>query len=127
MYQTTRHYMEVVNAGGFFHETSTKQVETREVPKDYEFHKWSYKYRFYDVPVKITVDGGEKFEKTGEATNCTGWHFRGGVVKTIDDIPDTRENTILRSNMIGNNMPAVIDMGFTIAQFDPEKDVVVHG
>jgi hypothetical protein len=119
--------METVTAGGFFHDVSSRVVESRAVPQGHTFHKWTYKYRFYDVPVKVTSDGGEFFEKAGEPINHTGWFFRGGTVKTLDMIPDTRENSVLRGNMIGNNMPAVIDMGFTMAEFDPEKDVVVHG
>lgn len=36
-------------------------------------------------------------------------YFLGGTIKTLEDIPDTPENRILRSNMVNNNLDRVIE------------------
>lgn len=56
---------------------------------------------------KETVVDGETF-RSEEKTDRSGCYYIDGEVLTLDDIPDTKENEILRSNMRGNDIPAVV-------------------
>ena len=51
---------------------------------------------------------GKVFTSPAEISR-SGLHFINGKVLTLDDIPDTKENDILRSNMRGNDIPAVVE------------------
>lgn len=54
-------------------------------------------------------------------------HWLGGTIKTIDDIPDTKENYILRWNMINNNITRVIENNNSYKHTSPfgEDDVLL--
>ena len=54
-----------------------------------------------------TEEGGKTLRSDPEVDR-SGCYYLDGKVLTLDDIPDTEENSILRSNMQCNDIPAVV-------------------
>ncbi len=52
---------------------------------------------------------GKVFKTDPVETYRSGVHFIGGDVLTLEDIPDTPDNRILRANMKGNDIERVIE------------------
>ena len=121
--ETTKHFVEfMVFTGRFFDENTVAQVEQRSI-QGVEIPEQTYAYRFYSRDVKSTEDGGEVFEKWSDPYNKSGYTFMGGIIRTVDTIPDTPEFSILRDNMRINQWPSVVQTRFgSFRNFDVEKD-----
>ena len=51
---------------------------------------------------------GFRFED-GNGVKLSGMHYLTGELRRFDDIPDDKENSIMRSNMRCNDMPIVVE------------------
>lgn len=95
------HYIEYLFPGSFLSESAAKPV--LEPVFDGAWPDRAFAYRFF-VRAEMECDGEVL---RGTARDHTGWTYRGRVL-TLNDIPDTQENRILRSNMQINGWSRVV-------------------
>ena len=113
------HYVEFRSPGTFFDETGMErigawdtkiaakaaaQVTARHGARPYGF---VFLTRLEAKPVSDGRGGTLKVEP--KILNRSGIYFINGKVLLLDDVPDTFDNRILRSNMAGNGTWAVVE------------------
>jgi len=108
-----KHYIIFESPGTLFSETSKKSIDSWDVKKGVEMAR-SITERHGSTPYCFlfkTCKEAEPIEGMDIIPQCveqSGRYYLNGKVLTIDDIPDTAENKILRTNMRGNRMPFVV-------------------
>jgi hypothetical protein len=87
-----------------------------------------YAFRFETKRCEETMSNGKVCRSEPEVTS-SGLHYIDGEVLTLDDIADTEQNAILRSNMRCNDYPAVVRTCNGYMHHAPlgRDDVVLHG
>jgi len=119
----TRWYVEFLYPGAFLSETSCHEIEG--LDSKFDLPKNAFAYTLYSVEIKTTEVNGEVFDKKNRI-NIPGVAYIDGQIKTLDDIPNTPEFRILRSNMEGNGYSAVVYCRTHNYQpFYPDVDKVV--
>jgi hypothetical protein len=117
MKTVTEHRIEFRCPGTFVDEHVTRIVTKEQLTIEHAVEIYDdmvarYNSKPYGFYLVTEVHG--EFERDGKVFSSpaeisrSGCHFINGTVLTLDDIPDTEENSILRSNMKGNNIPAVV-------------------
>jgi hypothetical protein len=99
----TRTYVEFMQPGILFPNSYTEEVQDRGID-NIKPGPNVYAFRFYDYDTAEV--NGETF--SGKRHNNSGFYFVGGALYEIDDLPNTPEFDILRSNMQNNDYSRVI-------------------
>lgn len=129
-----KHFVEFFSPGTFISETSEKPIDSWDVKKATKMAKniserygakpYGFRFRTKVTAEKVVVDG-EALDVVPKIKESSGMFFINGRVLTLDDIPDTKENNILRSNMRSNNWNAVVETTNSYRHTAPfEKDDV---
>jgi hypothetical protein len=90
-----------------------------------------YGFRFLRRRDEVVIDSdGNRAVKATKEIDLSGIHFITGTVRFYDDVPDDQEHRICRGNMLGNDMPFVVENKNSYTSTLPtlpfgEKDVVV--
>jgi hypothetical protein len=122
-----KHFVTFLSPGTFVSETTTHEVDSWNVAaavamsKDIKERHGATPYGFY-FETK-TSDGWEP-----KTVRTSGTYYLGGMILTLEDIPDTPENRILRSNMKYNHIDMVIENTNSwkiTLPFYPDKDVLL--
>lgn len=116
--QVVEHYVEYLCPGTFVSERSrvpcdspgdVRSALARESDVVARYNAKPYAFRFISVAYEEGVSDSGEVMKTAPREACSGlFHIRGKVLR-LEDIPDTKENEILRSNMRCNEWPAVVE------------------
>lgn len=119
MTATTKHYVQFLSPGTFVSETRTKEIPAWDTAIAAEMansvlerhNAKPYGFRFSTRLVHDPIpDGrGGTMEVEPKQIAESEIYFLGGVVKKYDDIPETKDTSILRSNMKGNGYPLVVE------------------
>jgi hypothetical protein len=114
----TKDFVEYFSPGTFFAESSMRPCKYGDIMKALEMARGvkerygatPYGFRFYRERLKTVEDEhGNKAVQSTETVDKSGMYFITGTVLHYDDVADTDENRILRSNMMGNNWPFMCD------------------
>jgi hypothetical protein len=122
-----RHYVTFYSPGTFVSETTIIEIDKWNTNEAIELSR-NIKERHGATPYAfsfktVTSDG---FDKT--LKEKSGMYFLGGQILSYDDIPDTSENRILRSNMKNNDYDYIIknDNSWTVhIPFDKTVDTLI--
>lgn len=119
MTPTTKHFVEFFSPGTFVSESSRREIPSWDILTAVEMangikerhNAKPYGFRFSTCLVCDPIpDGrGGTMKVESKQTAQSEMHYLGGVVKKYDDIPESSETSILRSNMSGNGYPLVIE------------------
>jgi hypothetical protein len=114
-----KHFVEFLSPGSFYSESSTREVPSWDIAIAVEMangiqerhNAKPYGFRFNTKLVAEPIpDGmGGTMHVAPKEIAKSEIHFLGGRLIRYDDIPDNRENSILRSNMRCNRWPYVIE------------------
>ena len=105
---TQKHYVTFYSPGSFVSETTTKEIDTWSVDLAVRMAK-EIKERHRATPYGFTFKTMESDGWSPKTVKESGMYYLGGTLKRLIDIPDTKENSILRDNMIFNNYEYVIE------------------
>lgn len=108
-----QHYIEYLTPGSFVSNEIIKPVSAPAF--DGNWPKNAFAYRFF-ARTESECDGEIL---RGPAKTHTPWVYQGQIL-TLDDIPDTQENSILRSNMRINCWKSVVRTA--LGQYFPLMD-----
>ena len=110
--------------GFLFAESRVEPVKTTD-PLEIEWPEDAYAFEFFEETT-ITTDDGVVCKGTRDVDGKRYYH-PDSLLKTLEEIPDTSENSILRYNMISNERNAVITTRSEdrFVLFDPERDVIL--
>ena len=110
--------------GLLFSESWDEPVKTTD-PLEIEWPEDAYAFEFFEETT-ITTDDGVVCKGTRDVDGKRYYH-PDSLLKTLEEIPDTPENPILRYNMISNEWNAVITTRSEdwFVLFDPERDVIL--
>lgn len=109
-----QHYVKFYYPGFFFAEDSVEAIDHRD-PDKVEVPKSAYGFFFFDR--KEIDDDGDVLQS--DSLNESGTYFIGEV-KSLDEIPETPENEILRRNMKVNGWTNVVKL--ECGWYQPFKD-----
>ncbi len=108
--------------GHFFPEHEYREVTEASIDAIGSIPDRCFEVTFWEQTV-VEADGETL---RGDSTRVGKRYFIGGTVKTLDEIEDTPDNSILRSNMMNNEWHAIVVTRFgRSTPFDPENDVIV--
>lgn len=115
--KTTNYYATFYSPGTLFSESSTVKVDSLDlidVLKKAKTISERHGAKPYGFVLEEREEGsivkdGETYKLEPKTKWKSGTHFITGKILTLEDIPDTSENSILRSNMRGNNYGAVVE------------------
>ena len=101
-------YIEFLYPGSFFNESSTQEVQTRDLSK-IKVPKNAFGFRFFDIISVVVVVDGKKVELTSERTNLSSMNYYGGKLYTLAELKleFPNERTLI-SNMECNGWLKVI-------------------
>lgn len=87
-----------------------------------------YGFKFVVKTYEETESGGQ-ICRSEPAFTRSGMHYLDGTVLTLADIPDTPENSTLRSNMQNQDLPAAVETrnGYRHTGALRREDVVLRG
>ena len=105
---TQKHYVTFYSPGSFVLETTTKEIDVWSVDLAVYYAK-KIKERHGAIPYGFSFKTKESDGWSSKTVKESGMYYLGGRLLTIDDIPDTKENSILRDNMRFNNYEYVIE------------------
>jgi len=117
----TKRYAVFLSPGTFFDEETAREIPDLPLPQSVELAvamakdvterhgAKPYGFVFHVKEWDEFTQNGQAFKTDVRVTQRPGIFFLGGTVKTLDDIPDTPENHILRSNMRNNGYQKVIE------------------
>lgn len=90
-------------------------------PYAFVFEKW-------EEAGSIPTTSGSKLNVESRMIKSSGLHFINGKVMSYDEVPDTKDNATLRSNMRCNDLPYVCETRNSYRHTGAygEKDVVVN-
>lgn len=108
--------------GRFFPEHEYREVAEASIDAVGSIPDRCFEVTFWEQTV-VEVDGETL---RGNSTRVGKRYFIGGSVKTLDEIEDTPDNSILRNNLRNNGCDAAISTRFgRWTPFDSENDVIV--
>jgi hypothetical protein len=112
-------FVEFLSPGTFYDETTEKPIEqwdikgavrmAADITERYGSRPYGFVFKTKLIADDIDDGEGGKMAVAPKTVEASGTHFLNGEVKRFDDIPDTRENSILRSNMRGNRWPLMCE------------------
>lgn len=104
------HSVMFISPGTLVSETTTEPIPSWDVGKAIKMMK-KVRERHGAVPYCFCffTDGRTAEEFKPKRLKQSTYYFRPGKLMTLDDIPDTEENRILRSNMVGNKYETVYE------------------
>lgn len=111
-------FVEFFSPGSFYSESSVRPCRHGDITHALEmargikerYNASPYGFRFYTTEREMVVDGdGNKAEKSSKDINRSGMHYITGTLMRFDEIPETDETNILRSNMRCNDCPYCIE------------------
>ena len=123
-----KHYVTFYSPGSFVSETTVKEIDVWSVDLAVIMAK-KIKERHGATPYGFNFKTMESDGWDPKTVKESGMYFLGGKLLTIDDIPDTRENSILRDNMKYNHWDYIIEKNnsFKIRlPFDKDKDTLLE-
>ena len=103
-----KHYVTFYSPGSFVSETTVKEIDAWSVDLAVRMAK-EIKERHRATPYGFTFKTMESDGWSPKTVKESGMYYLGGKLLSLADIPDTSENSILRSNMICNNYEYVIE------------------
>jgi hypothetical protein len=103
-----RTYVEFLYPGMLFGESSTQEVNTRDLSK-VKVPKNTFGFKFFDI-LSVVVDAdGKKVPLTSERTNVSPVHYYGGKIYTVAELKREFPNDdILIGNIEGNGYKKAI-------------------
>lgn len=111
-----KHYVTFYSPGSFMPETDTVEfpsidlkaiaAKAKTLSQRYGAKPFGFRVETKEYEEIITKDD-KVFRTKTETTYSSGIYFLTGRVLTLNDVPDTQENRILRSNMEGNKKVCV--------------------
>lgn len=133
--KTINYYATFYSPGTLFSESSTVKVNSLdliEVLKKAKSISERHGAKPYGFVLEEREEGsvvkdGETYKLEPKTKWESGMHFITGTVMTLKDIPNTPENSTLRSNMKSNNYAAVVENrnSYKITMPFEKKDVVI--
>jgi hypothetical protein len=106
-HKTQKHYVTFYSPGSFVSETTSKEIDVWSVDLAVRMAKEIERHRA--TPYGFTFKTMESDGWSPKTVKESGMYYLGGRLLTLDDIPDTKENSILRDNMRFNNYEYVIE------------------
>lgn len=103
-----KHYVTFHSPGSFVSETTTKEIDTWSVDLAILMVK-DIKERYGATPYGFRFKTKESDGWSPKTVKESGMYYLGGKLMKLIDIPDTKENSILRDNMRFNNYDYVIE------------------
>ncbi len=105
-----KHKVVFFSPGTFFAETTEKEIDSWDVDTAKQMAR-TIKERHGATPYGFRFETWERGQNDWEPkrTKVSGTYFLGGKILALEDIPNTPENKILRSNMTLNNWDYVIE------------------
>jgi hypothetical protein len=122
-----KHYVTFYSPGSFVSETTKKEIDVWSVDLAIRMAK-EIKERYNATPYGFSFQTSESDGWSPKTIKESGMYFLGGKLLTIDDIPNTPENGILRDNMRYNNWDQIIENTNTWKirlPFHKDKDTVL--
>lgn len=105
----TKHYVVFYSPGTFFCESSSKPIDSwdtkeavrisKDIKERYNAKPYGFQFESYLESGDVTDEAGNTLQTQPKRTKVSGMHYLGGKLLKRSDIPDTKENYILRSNM----------------------------
>ncbi len=123
---TQKHYVTFYSPGSFVSETTTKEIDVWSVDLAVRMAKEIERHRA--TPYGFTFKTMESDGWSPKTVKESGMYYLGGTLKRLIDIPDTKENSILRDNMRFNNYEYVIENTNSwkiTLPFYKDKDIVL--
>jgi len=113
-----KHFVEFFSPGTFQAEYSTRSIPSWSIAKAIKLSKKvierhgakPYGFQFVTCICADPIPDGEggKLKVVSKEVKRSGMHYLGGEILKFDDVPNTKENKILRSNMECNDMPVLV-------------------
>ena len=103
-----KHYVTFYSPGSFVSESTSKEIDTWSVDLAVRMAK-DIKERHGAVPYGFRFKTKESDGWSPKTVKESGMYYLGGRLMRLIDIPDTKENSILRDNMRFNNYEWVIE------------------
>ena len=101
-----KHYVTFYSPGSFVSETTTKEIDAWSV----DLAVRMVKDRWHcSNPYGFSFKTKESDGWSPKTVKESGMYYLGGKLLKLNDIPDTKENSILRDNMRFNNYEYVIE------------------
>lgn len=140
---TEEHSVEFVSPGTLFSETTTKPIESwspeqacilvKKISERHGAKPYGFRFHTHKVYPELRDDSGEKVKLIPKLVKTSGIYFLNGKVLKYDDIPESSETHILRSNMWCNHWFLVCErrnsyrhtVQFTEEDFVVDQDGVV--
>lgn len=114
-----KHFVDFFSPGTFVSEQSRREVKALDTREAVEIANGiqerhaakPYGFQFVTCIVSDAIPDGEggKLEVAPKEVERSGTHYLGGKLLMYDEMPETKDTHILRSNMRGNNMPICIE------------------
>lgn len=105
-----KYFITFYSPGTFVSESTSKEVEFDNWNIDYAAElAHNIKERHGATPYGFRFETKESDGWEPKTTFNSGMHYLGGKLLTVDDIPDTKENEILKWNMKHNHIEYVIE------------------
>ena len=112
-------YVRFESPGTYYAEITQKPIDARDVDlavrmsRDVveRYSAKPYGFRFVEYMEHEPIDDGEggTLQVQPRKVGSSGFYHLGGRILRFDDIPDTKENAILRDNMRSNRIPLVVE------------------
>ena len=103
-----KHFVTFYSPGSFVSESTSKEIDTWSVDLAVRMAK-DIKERHGAVPYGFRFKTMESDGWSPKTVKESGMYYLGGKLLKLIDIPDTKENSILRDNMRFNNYEWVIE------------------
>ena len=103
-----KHFVTFYSPGSFVAETTVKEIDAWSVDLAVRMAK-DIKERHGATPYGFRFKTKESDGWSPKTVKESGMYYLGGKLMKLIDIPDTKENSILRDNMIFNNYEWVIE------------------
>ena len=103
-----KHYVTFYSPGSFVSESTVKEIHAWSVDLAVHIAK-DIKERHGATPYGFRFKTMESDGWSPKTVKESGMYYLGGRLMRLIDIPDTKENSILRDNMIFNNYEWVIE------------------
>jgi hypothetical protein len=116
---TRKIFVEFFSPGTFYDESSQREIPSKDIAAAVEmangiterYNAKPYGFKFVTCICADPIPDGEggTIAVPPKEVERSGMHYLGGRVKLYDEIPESRETTILRSNMRCNREPVVVE------------------
>ena len=122
-----KHYVTFYSPGSFMPESTSKEIDAWSVDLAVHYAK-NIKERHGATPYGFNFKTMESDGWSPKTVKESGMYYLGGRLMKLIDIPDTKENSILRDNMRFNNYEYVIENTNSwkiILPFNKNKDTLL--